>query len=178
MDQIKIGALIAELRKEKQLTQEQLGEKLGVSQKSISRWETGKNMPDISLLKPLSIELGISVSELIEGERNEGLEEKKEKYIEQVLEYTIETRKDNSMLWNDINFITTVISALAIILLGIGVVAQHLMIPTIVLGLLFIMVLIRSLFCKCPGCGKNLPYAMGKTKACPYCGLNIERRRK
>ncbi len=50
MNQVKIGAFISELRKEKELTQEQLGERLGVTQKSISRWETGKNMPDISLL--------------------------------------------------------------------------------------------------------------------------------
>ena len=48
MNQEKIGSFISTLRKEKQLTQEQLGEKLGVSQKSISRWETGKNMPDIA----------------------------------------------------------------------------------------------------------------------------------
>ena len=60
MDQQKIGAFISELRKDRKLTQEQLGEKLGVSQRSISRWETGRNMPDISLLKPLSSELGIT----------------------------------------------------------------------------------------------------------------------
>ena len=70
MNQEKIGSFISTLRKEKQLTQEQLGEKLGVSQKSISRWEAGKNMPDISLLKPLSMELGITVSELIEEEKD------------------------------------------------------------------------------------------------------------
>ena len=48
MDQLKIGTFISKLRKEKQLTQTQLGEILGVSQKTVSRWETGKNMPDIS----------------------------------------------------------------------------------------------------------------------------------
>ena len=69
MDQLKIGTFISKLRKEKQLTQTQLGEILGVSQKTVSRWETGKNMPDISLLKPLSLELGVSISELLEGEK-------------------------------------------------------------------------------------------------------------
>ena len=67
MDQIKIGKFIAELRKEKKLTQEQLAEKLGVTQKSVSRWETGRNMPDLSILQVLSAELGITVSELLDG---------------------------------------------------------------------------------------------------------------
>ena len=50
MDQEKIGKFIAELRKEKNMTQEQLAEKMGVTDKSISRWENGKTMPDISML--------------------------------------------------------------------------------------------------------------------------------
>lgn len=50
MDQTKVGAFLKDLRKEKELTQEQLAEELGVSGRTISRWETGKNMPDISLL--------------------------------------------------------------------------------------------------------------------------------
>lgn len=175
MDQIKIGSLISELRKEKKLTQEQLGEKLGVSQKSISRWETGKNMPDISLLKPLSIELGITVSELIEGEKSDLLNDEKETCIEQMIEYTTQTRKNNSILWNDVNFITTVISVLSVILLLIGIAEQHLTIPTIILGLLLVLVIIRIILCKCPGCGKTLPYLIGKAKVCPHCGLKINR---
>lgn len=69
MDQEKIGIFIAECRKEKKLTQEQLAEKLGVTDKSISRWENGKTMPDISLFEPLCNELNISVAELLKGER-------------------------------------------------------------------------------------------------------------
>lgn len=69
MDQVKIGKFISELRKERGMTQEQLSKKLGVTQKSVSRWETGKNMPDLSLLQLLSLELGISVSELLDGEK-------------------------------------------------------------------------------------------------------------
>lgn len=68
MNQEKIGKFIANMRKKKNMTQEMLAEKLGVSNKSISRWETGKCMPDISLLEPLSIELGITVNELIKGD--------------------------------------------------------------------------------------------------------------
>ena len=69
MDQIKIGKFIAVLRKEKGLTQEQLGEKLGVTNKTISRWENGNYMPDVEMLTLLSKEFGVSINELISGER-------------------------------------------------------------------------------------------------------------
>ena len=71
MDLDKIGKFIALNRKNKGLTQEQLAEKLGVTNKTISRWETGKYMPDLSLLKPLSEELGITLNELLSGEKIE-----------------------------------------------------------------------------------------------------------
>lgn len=69
MDQIKTGKFIAALRKEKDLTQEQLGEKLGVTNKTISRWENGNYMPDIEMLSLLSKEFDVSINELISGER-------------------------------------------------------------------------------------------------------------
>ena len=69
MNQIKIGKFIATLRKEKDLTQEQLGEKLGVTNKTISRWENGNYMPDIEILSLLSKEFDVSINELISGER-------------------------------------------------------------------------------------------------------------
>lgn len=69
MDQIKIGKFIATLRKEKGLTQEQLGEKLGVTNKTISRWENGNYMPDVEMLSLLSKEFGVSINELVSGER-------------------------------------------------------------------------------------------------------------
>lgn len=69
MDQIKAGKFIATLRKEKELTQEQLGEKLGVTNKTISRWENGNYMPDIEMLSLLSKEFDVSINELISGER-------------------------------------------------------------------------------------------------------------
>ena len=59
MDQIKIGKFIAALRKDKGLTQEQLGEKLGVTNKTISRWENGNYMPDVEMLSLLSKEFGV-----------------------------------------------------------------------------------------------------------------------
>ena len=69
MNQERIGKFIAELRKEQNLTQEQLAEKLGVTSKSISRWENGKTMPDYAILKNLCQELQISINEFFIGEK-------------------------------------------------------------------------------------------------------------
>lgn len=69
MDQIQTGRFIAELRKENKMTQTELGEKVGVTNKTVSRWENGNYMPDISLLPALSSELGVSINELISGRR-------------------------------------------------------------------------------------------------------------
>lgn len=70
MDLNKVGSFIASLRKEKGLTQVELGILLNVNDKTVSRWETGKNAPDISMLNDLSEKLDISVKELLNGERN------------------------------------------------------------------------------------------------------------
>lgn len=69
MNQEKIGKFIARQRKSKNMTQEQLAEKIKVTDKTISRWENGKTMPDYSLLKDLCDELDITVNELLSGER-------------------------------------------------------------------------------------------------------------
>ena len=69
MDQAKIGKFIGELRKEKKLKQAELAEKLGVTSKTVSRWETGKYMPDLSLFTDISQILGVTINELLQGER-------------------------------------------------------------------------------------------------------------
>lgn len=68
MNQIVIGQFIALKRKEKNLTQGQLAEMLNISNKTISKWETGKSMPDYSLINPLCEALDVTVSELLEGQ--------------------------------------------------------------------------------------------------------------
>ena len=68
MDRIKIGKFIAERRKTKNLTQLQLAEKLNITDRAISKWETGKGMPDSSIMMELCKELDISVNELLSGE--------------------------------------------------------------------------------------------------------------
>ena len=69
MNQIKIGMFLKELRNEKGITQEQLAEQLGVSNRTVSRWETGSNMPDISLLVEIAEYMDVSIPEIINGER-------------------------------------------------------------------------------------------------------------
>ena len=69
MNQEKIGKFIAECRKNKKLTQSELSEKLGVTDRSVSNWENGKNMPDLSLFRPLCEILGITINELLCGEK-------------------------------------------------------------------------------------------------------------
>lgn len=68
MNQKKIGKYIATCRKKNKLTQEQLAEKLGVTSKSVSRWENGKTMPDVSLFNQLCKELKITINDLLSGE--------------------------------------------------------------------------------------------------------------
>ena len=90
MNQEKIGKFIAENRKLKKMTQAQLAEKLGVSDRSVSKWENGRCMPDLSLFEPLCTELGITINELLSGEKI-----KQEEY-KQVLEKNIVNAIDYS----------------------------------------------------------------------------------
>lgn len=68
MDQQKIGQFIAEKRRERNLTQAELAEKIGVSNKSVSKWENGKCMPDYAVIEPLCREIEINVTDLLNGE--------------------------------------------------------------------------------------------------------------
>ena len=69
MDQKNVGSFLRELRKEKQLTQEQLAERFGVTNRSVSRWETGSNMPDLSILVELADFYDVDIRDIIDGER-------------------------------------------------------------------------------------------------------------
>lgn len=88
MDQKRVGMFLRILRKEKNITQEQLAEKLNVSGRTVSRWETGVNMPDISLLVELSEFYQISIPEIIDGERkSEEMNEETKKTAIKMAEY-------------------------------------------------------------------------------------------
>ena len=95
MDQTKIGAFLKDLRKEKGITQEQLAEELGVSGRTISRWETGNNMPDISLLVEIAEFFDVSIPEIIRGERkSERMKEEVKEVAETMSDYA-KAEKEN-----------------------------------------------------------------------------------
>lgn len=87
MDKIKIGQFIAKSRKEKKITQEQLAEQLDVSKNAVSKWERGICLMDMSLLKPLSLILGITINEILAGEKIKD-EELKNKADENIINLT------------------------------------------------------------------------------------------
>lgn len=90
MNQEKIGKFILECRKERNMTQSELAEKLGVTDKSVGNWENARCMPDLSLFKPLCDELGITINDFISGERIEkkNYQEKFEENIINTIDYT------------------------------------------------------------------------------------------
>lgn len=101
MNQEKIGKFIAECRRKKNMTQQELAEKLGVSDRTIGNWENGRNMPDLSLFKPLCDELNITLNDLLSGEEVKSTEyqEKLEENIINTIDYS------NKKLENKNNFI-------------------------------------------------------------------------
>ena len=110
MDQKKIGRFICSLRKEKQLTQEQLAEKLGVSINAVSKWERGLSFPDVSLYKDLCKELDINIEELINGEKSKSSTAKEKAIIS-----VVKTNKNEKKKRNIIIIVFTLLITLLII---------------------------------------------------------------
>mgnify|MGYP002672328009 FL=1 len=115
MNQEKIGSFIAENRKAKRLTQIEFAEKLGVSNKSVSRWETGKNMPDVSLFLSICDVLDISVNELLIGEHITTQESKK---ADEIL---VETIKASNKKLKSAQIVIYILAVLVNALFMIGV---------------------------------------------------------
>lgn len=101
MNPLTTGKFISKKRKEKNLTQEQLAEKLGVSNKTISKWETGKCMPDYGVVKSLCDELEITVAELMDGEETEekSVRAYDEEQIMDLLRRTQELERQKNLLY-------------------------------------------------------------------------------
>ena len=99
MDQIKIGKFIAECRKEKKLTQAQLAERLGITDKAVSKWERGLSLPDSSIMLELCTLLDITVNELLSGEEI-SMENQNQKNEELLLEMSKELERKNRTIWN------------------------------------------------------------------------------
>ena len=100
MDQEKIGKFIASCRRKKNITQQELAEKLGVSDRTIGNWENGRNMPDLSLFKPLCNELDITLNDLMSGEKvnEKEYQEKLEENIINTINYTNKKIKNRNNL--------------------------------------------------------------------------------
>ena len=93
MDLVQIGAFLQTLRKEKNFTQEQLAEQLGVSRRTVSRWETGSNMPDLDVLMELSDLYTVDLREILNGERkSEHMNEELKETVMQVADYSSEEK--------------------------------------------------------------------------------------
>ncbi len=110
MDQIKIGKFIAELRKEQNMTQSDLAEKLNISNRAVSKWETGKSLPDPGIMQELCSYLKINVNELLAGERI-----KADEYRTKAEENLVALSKQNSKRSGGYG-ITTILTIIFIVL--------------------------------------------------------------
>lgn len=113
MNQVKIGKFIAQRRKEKNLTQAQLAEKLNITDRAVSKWETGKGMPDSSIMLDLCSVLDVSVNELLSGEMIE-MKEYNNKSEELLLKMTQEKEKRDKEFLNMEIFIGILVSIILI----------------------------------------------------------------
>ncbi len=118
VDNIKIGAFLKELRKENELTQEQLAEKFAVSSRTVSRWENGKTMPEMSVLVELADYYGVDVKEIIDGERkSEPLKKEEKNTLQNVADYAEVENKTAVKPKSTVAFKRTVIVLVIILIL-------------------------------------------------------------
>lgn len=190
MDQAKIGAFIAEMRKNKKLTQRQLAEQLNISDKTISKWECGNGLPEVSLMLPLCEILEINVNELLSGEKlsKDNYHEKAEENMMNLLVEKAESKK--RLIISFITAITGVITLTIFVLLAgyteLNMLIKILLIVygiiVIILGIGIAIVLDRDTGSfECPNCRTRFvpsmkAYILGPhtiTKRylkCPQCG--------
>ena len=119
MDQKRIGGFLKGLRKEKGITQEQMAEKLNISGRTVSRWETGNNMPDISLLAEIADLFGVTIPKIINGERkSENMNEGEKETLRKVADYAEKERDTHEkgpyhkFCWIGLAIVSTVIRKL------------------------------------------------------------------
>lgn len=192
MNQIKIGEFIAKERKQKKLTQQQLADILGISNKTVSKWECGNGLPEISLLLPLCKELDISVNELLSAERLSDTEYQ-QKAEENMMNLMQEREENRKKFW--LTFVIGIMAAvsfitlLLIVCLYTDVISTPVKIVLITIACLIFAVGMyvamegeRTIgYYKCRHCGgKFIPsftrYMMGihlwttRRMKCPHCG--------
>ena len=149
MDLVKIGKLSQELRKEKGLTQEQLAEQMGVARRTISRWETGSNMPDLDILVELSDLYEVDLREILNGERkSEQMNKELKETVLQVADYSAEEKARLLLRLHGL-FIAGLIGFavfLVITLAGLDKTVPFEAIGSVGLGLAFGMIVIGVIF--------------------------------
>lgn len=121
MNQDKIGKFIAKLRNEKRMTQQELANKIGVTDRAVSKWENGRGMPDLSLIKPLCDELGITINELLSGEKvtKNNIEKISNDNLENILNEYYKMKKHKKILKTSIIIISISLISLIIYTLSL-----------------------------------------------------------
>ena len=166
MDQRKIGKFIAECRKSANLTQMQLAEKLNITDRAVSKWETGKSLPDSSVMLELCEVLSITVNDLLSGEKI-NMENENKKNEQLLLDMAKELEKKNKTIWTTMWVIMTV----SIIGLIVGLLVAALLIPEGVWQLVVILCLCVVFLIPCFYALK-LEVSVGAYK-CKNCGHEI-----
>ena len=194
MDQIKIGKFISQKRKERDLTQAQLAEKLGITDRAVSKWETGRSLPDAALMLDLCGLLGITVNDLLCGEvvSMENHDEKTEKTLIEMVRQ--KEQADRRLLTMEI-VIGVATTLFLFALLAIGIVFMYMEKPMWIFWLLFGVGMAQFIICmlfalrieqvagyyECAKCGHryvptygsvNMAMHLGRTRymKCPKCG--------
>ena len=191
MDQEKIGKFIAECRKLQTLTQMQLAERLGVSDRAVSKWERGKCMPDVSIMQELCCELGISVNDLLceEVVSMENYNEKMEKNLMEMAEQKERADKMLLLLEIFVGVLCTVILVAATLVASYAQMEEWKRVLVVVIGMIPLLIAFPFLlkieqtagYYQCGACGHkyvptfraiNLSMHMGRTRhmRCPNCG--------
>ena len=190
MAQIKIGKFIADERKTKKYTQRELADKLGISDKTISKWERGNGFPEVSLLLPLCNELNITVNELLSGERLQEVDYKK-KAEENMVNLVKEAQESKKKIVMSALVATLVIIAAVPLFVIAGAFKMQVWTRALIIGIgIVILVLGIAIACildrdagafECPECKERFvpdmkayvmgPHTITKRKlTCPKCG--------
>lgn len=190
MDQIKIGKFIAEMRKQKGLTQRQLAETLLISDKTVSKWETGRGLPEVSLMMPLCEILDINVNELLSGERlaEEAYKQKAEENMMNLVKEAQESKK--KIILSAMVAVLSLVAAVPLILISglielalwTRILLNGIALTVIAAGIIIACILDRDAGAyECPHCHSRFVPEMGEyimgahtlTKRklrCPSCG--------
>ena len=190
MDQIKIGKFIAEERKTKQYTQRELADKLSISDKTISKWETGNGFPEVSLLLPLCNELEVTVNELLSGERLQEVDYRK-KAEENMVNLVKEAQESKKKIIMSAMVAALVIVAAMPLFMIAGLLEMQVWTRILLLGIGFVVMAMGiTIACvldreagafECPECKERFvpdmkSYVMGlhtitkRKLTCPKCG--------